>query len=123
MLLEARGAEYRTVLDDWRQSGGELADIENAAFGWNHAHVAGWLCELWRFPAGLSNAIGAHHEDDDAIPASVSLVAMLGEEHDGPGEEFMEKARSLYAIAPDDMTALVSRAFEEARSLAARFTA
>jgi HD-like signal output (HDOD) protein len=123
LLLEARGAEYRAVLDDWRQTGRDLSDIESTAFGWNHAHVAGWLCEEWRFPAALSNAIGAHHEEDSSIPASVSLVAMLREETDTPSEEFLEKARGLHALAPDDVTALVCHAFEEAESLATRFTA
>jgi HD-like signal output (HDOD) protein len=56
-LLVAHHKRYPVVHDAWRAGAGELAELENKAFGWNHFQVAGWLFEEWGFPGSIRDAV------------------------------------------------------------------
>ncbi len=56
-LLAAGQPRYAAVLADWRAGNGELCDLEQAAFGWTHHVVAGWLFDEWGFPTSLRNVL------------------------------------------------------------------
>ncbi|MCX8044540.1 MAG: HDOD domain-containing protein [Desulfobacterota bacterium] len=47
------------VLRDQNRS---LADAESEIFGIDHGDVAGWLCDLWKFPTLLTDPIRNHHK-------------------------------------------------------------
>jgi len=59
-------AEYKAVLDN---AGNDrcLYEIEDELLGFTHAEVAGWLCELWKFPADLTYPIMFHHQPESAV--------------------------------------------------------
>jgi HD-like signal output (HDOD) protein len=56
-LIVAGQPRYSGVLTAWRAGEGELIDLEQATFGWNHNVVAGWLFDEWGFPAPLRDAV------------------------------------------------------------------
>ncbi len=78
LLCTEKGAPYEALLQRWYEDGGDLADLEQSTFGWNHAHLGGWLCRTWQLPNTLADAVGAHHQPDAEIPSSLLLVANWG---------------------------------------------
>ena len=44
-----------------------LFEVEEEVLGFTHAEVAGWLCELWKFPADLTYPIMFHHHPESAV--------------------------------------------------------
>jgi HD-like signal output (HDOD) protein len=67
-LLVSGHPRYRNVLADWRNSGGDLIELERDTFGWTHYEVAGWLFDEWGFPDKLRSAVTASGE-----PANVTV--------------------------------------------------
>ena len=56
-----------------------LLEAEEAMFGANHAHVGKQLAELWALPPELADAVGRHHEPQEATPeCTLAYSAMLG---------------------------------------------
>ncbi len=83
LLVKVHANNYGSVLENWHAGSHELAPSEEGQFGWNHAHVAGWLCTNWKFPETLSQSIAAHHDEGaTTIPKGVALVASLRETDD-----------------------------------------
>ncbi len=82
-LLVSGHPRYRAVLSEWQDGGGELVELEMAAFGWTHYEVAGWLFDEWGFPQKLRDAVtesGAAPEETVEYPvvrAVTSLSAPL----------------------------------------------
>lgn len=59
-LLRA-SAEYGPILEQAQTDHDRLAELEQSAFGTDHAEVGAWLLERWHAPRLLSEAIGASH--------------------------------------------------------------
>jgi len=115
-FLATRGPEgYRPLL---AEAGGSpaLAPAEREAFGWDHAEVAGWLCEAWHFPEALAEGIAGHHGDLPASSAAVRLVGLLDD--DGGLDALVAAADAEFGMDADQVVALVQRA-EEAGDRAA----
>lgn len=53
--------EYQRVLATLRDDRQRACTAEQARLEVDHADVGRWLAELWNFPPGLVEAIGAHH--------------------------------------------------------------
>ncbi len=122
-LLVHRGPEaYGEVLEAWHQEGGSLAEREQEAFGWDHAEVAGWLCERWEFPPELQQAIRCHHggEGADALPGAVALVALLPE-GDCDVEPLVEAAHELHGLSKSRVVDAVDEGLRAAKELAKLF--
>jgi hypothetical protein len=49
-LLAAGKPGYANVLADWRAGKGDLADLEQNAYGWTHNVVTGWYSTNGDFP-------------------------------------------------------------------------
>lgn len=115
------GDGYGELLGEWR-NGSDLADLEDAEYGWNHADVAGWMCEHWRFPEELAGAIGAHHtchrRYSSRPPPPVTMVACLREgDRDYGEDEFVDATASATGLGRDQLRTMVEEADREAASL------
>ncbi len=120
-LLAHNKPGYDPLLEQWVNDGGSLEDLEQEFFGWNHATVAGWLCEDWSFPDSLGACIAGHHEE--GTPAPVSLVALLGESEDQGVDEMIERARQHYNAPPDRVVDAVKRGVVQGQHIARLFAA
>lgn len=116
LLATSDPDNYGPILDASRTRGTPLHELEQAAFGWDHAEVGTWVCSEWGLPETLAASIGGHHghveEGLEALPA-VSLAALLREDSDG---ELVE-AGSRHGIDPDTMTALLRSSTEGTEQL------
>ena len=85
LVLEKSFSEkYKSV---WRQveSGGSLVELEDGAWGTNHARVGQFLLEQWNIPAVICEAVGQHHnhfppdatEPDFVLPQIVLLGNLI----------------------------------------------
>ncbi len=95
---------YGEVLDEWHRGSEDLVDLEHLRFDFDHATVASWMCDQWRFPPPLADAVARHHDDPAAADTELPLV------HD------------LYGIAKDRALELVEEGFEQAEGVAGMFT-
>lgn len=63
-LLQFKPDAYLPIYEA-NPHGPELIEAERAAFGCDHAEFGARLLELWRFPEVLSQAVAAHHSDEE----------------------------------------------------------
>lgn len=124
ILSHRKSREYGPILEQHHRDGEKLEQLENQAFGWDHARVATWMCTEWNFPERLTSAIGSHHGTQDeglALPA-VQLVAHLREVEEGEGtDEIVEHAYDAYNLPKDESAALIRASFEESAAIARLF--
>ena len=114
LLAQANPQDYRHVLATHR--GGALAHTEQEQLGWDHAMVAGWLCDSWCFPEPLQQAIAGHHSA--AAPAPVRVAAEL----DGDDlEPLVEAARTHLGFPPESSLEVLAEADEHASQVAGLF--
>lgn len=121
LLLEVHSDRYGAVLDEWHKGHPCLANLEREAFGWDHAQLAGSLCDEWSFPTKIRTAIAGHHEasDNADVPLAVRLVSMLGESVDHPGfSQLSTELSGKHGIVPEEVEALIAEANEHAAELA-----
>lgn len=123
LVAAAHSARYEPVITQWNAEGGSLVRLERQALGFDHAFVAGWLAEVWKFPQLLTDAIGAHHDGgaDAGLPEAINLVAPMGES-DATDEmtRVVDEVSSRHGIAAQLVADTVQGAFDEAAELAAR---
>lgn len=67
---------YPKFWNEALRSGGEITQLENAAFGSNHACIGEWLTRDWQLPSEISLAIGRHHRPE-AGGTLTPLVALV----------------------------------------------
>ncbi len=125
ILSHRKPGDYGPILEQHHLGGENLEQLENQAFGWDHARVASWMCAAWKFPDRLASAIGSHHgtgeEDMVALPA-VQLVAHLREVEEGDGtDEIIERAYDVYHLPKDESAELIRVSFEESAAVARLF--
>ncbi len=68
-----RTDEFRTALERASGQGVRFEDVEEAAFGFDHATLGALVAEAWSFPATHCEAIRLHH-DPDAAELQPTLV-------------------------------------------------
>ncbi len=120
LLASSVGDRYVPLLDAWRGGDGSLAELERDAFGWDHAVVAGWMSERWKFPGGLVDALGAHHDEGSQGDARqiLSLVSVIGEgEVDHERGQIIDLVQARYGIPPEKAEAWATAGFEDADEL------
>jgi HD-like signal output (HDOD) protein len=122
-LLASRNPKaYGAVLQAWHaDSGSNLEELEEQAFGWNHAQVGGALGRAWSLPAELVFHVESHHREDlldSELPAAVKLVSVLRESASESGvEALIEEARTRYGLAPDWLVDALERCAAQALEL------
>ena len=125
-VLSAReGPAYAGILEKWHKGEGELHEMEQAAFGWDHAQVASLMCREWGFPDVIAEAIASHHGGDagDAptLPA-VNLAALIPEvDGDLAIAAVAERAHEAIGMDVDDVRELVENSFLQAEEIAEQF--
>ncbi len=129
VLATERAQSYGPLLEQWLNSTDDLAVLEQAEFGWNHAEVATWMCAEWNLPENLAAAVGGHHGEvseacvDLVCPPAVALVSSIHESDDHDGrDQLIEAVRTDYGLDPDDVADLLDDSFEAAEEIAKLFS-
>jgi HD-like signal output (HDOD) protein len=119
LLIRARPDAYKPMLAS-SQSGEAMAAFERETFGFEHAEVAGWLAEDWRFPEDLIAAIQTHHQSEDGpVPVQIAgLVHDLEDELDG----VVDLASERFNLSPDVILQALTAGREEGDDLARALT-
>lgn len=125
-LLAAGKPGYTNVLASWRAGSGNLAALEQAAYGWDHHVVAGWLFDEWGFPEALRDAVteAGLSEDSQARYPVVRTVASLSSPGE-PGEVIAETAariNAVFGLSDEDAVALLEAARIDGATLAQSLT-
>jgi HD-like signal output (HDOD) protein len=121
LLVHAKGDEYSSMLESWHEGESLLWQEESSAYGFNHASIAGWLGETWRFPERLRDAIGAHHDEgeiDDPAFNCVAAVSLLGESGNREAE-FIELVTTQFDLPSDHVVLLLRTSANTSSTLAA----
>lgn len=121
-LLVGHHKRYGEVHDAWRTGGGDLADLEQKAFGWTHFRVAGWLFEEWGFPTAIREAVAEAGAPSNGlleypVVHAVSLMGSPG----GVAEDIATTARRInvaFGLSKDDAVELLESARKESTQLA-----
>jgi putative nucleotidyltransferase with HDIG domain len=93
ILAEAFKEAYARVVSEAKQSGRPLTEVEEGAFGVDHAAIGGRLLAHWKFSAELVASVGCHHHPRAALTlersaAYVQLAsAVASEENFNPQPE------------------------------------
>jgi HD-like signal output (HDOD) protein len=125
-LLVSSQPRYARVLAEWQAGEGELADLEQRAFGWTHTTVAGWLFDEWGFPAALRNAVTevGRPEDSTVEYPVVRVVSSLSAPRDDADviAETADRVATLFEIPSDDAAELLEVARVDGAVLAEMLT-
>lgn len=124
VLAHALGERYTEVLVR-NVEGGDLADLEREAFGWDHAECASWLCADWSIPEFIAACIASHHGnaiEGFEIPSEIALVCHLRRPNDSDGVDgLVAEAQDLHGMDGERVREIVDDCAERARDLAAVF--
>lgn len=107
LLCQARPAVYMELLASHDHA--DLAAHERAALGVDHAEVAGWLAEHWRFPENLAMALRTHHAVGEGPPPVVVAGLLAHDEEDA----WIEETARRVGVG----SAIVAQAIAEGRAL------
>ena len=116
LLVQANPQGYRSVLSTGDAA---LFQREQDTLGWDHAMVAGWLCDTWQFPATLRNAIQNHH--GSLAPAPLVVATALDEGDDADVEPLVEGARRRLGMLPEAALEVLAEADQRAVQVAQLF--
>ncbi len=122
ILAHSMGDKYTSVLVQGEESGDVLAELERAAFGWDHAECASWICDDWAIPEFIAGCIASHHGAEVEgldVPPEVSLVGHLRHAGDKEGvERLVTEAENEHAMDAERVRAIVAECAEKAGELA-----
>ena len=127
VLCKRKGPAYARVLERWHEGEGELIEMERAAFGWDHAQVAGLMCTEWGFPDVIAEAIVSHHgTSDEGVHElrPVTLAALIPEVDGDRGiAAVADRAHHMMGMDTDTVRELVENSFLQAEEIAGQFVA
>jgi putative nucleotidyltransferase with HDIG domain len=100
-----------------------LAFLEEEKLHVNHCQAGAWLCEQWRLPSLLADAIRYHHhpleEVAQALPLTkIACLADLLSHSDSGNQEGLDAAAQLFALSPDQVASLFAGLDDEIALLA-----
>jgi len=73
-VFYARGHQYRSLVQEARETGRDLCRLERAAFGIDHQEVGDSIARKWKFPEELWVVIRGHHGEPDGKNMRLRLV-------------------------------------------------
>ncbi len=107
--IQGRKHVFAELLEDGKVS---FLEAERKALGFDHAEIASEVCEKWKIPSTVSNAIKYHHRPSDAaekdlalivhVADSIALMSGVGSGIDGMLYEIDEAAMNHLGIAESD---------------------
>ena len=125
VLSARKGPAYARILEQWHEGEGELHQMEQAAFGWDHAQVAALMCREWEFPDVIAEAIASHHGTDDGDVRTLPPVDLAALIPEVDGERAIatvaERAHAAVGMDADDVRELVENSFLQAEEIAEQF--
>jgi putative nucleotidyltransferase with HDIG domain len=62
-LITIDPSRYLQILDRVATEGVPLSQLEQYAYGMDHAEAGAWLADIWKLPREVVEAIGHHHEE------------------------------------------------------------
>lgn len=85
VLLVCWEQHYGRIIARWQGNPKELSELEQSAFGWDHARASAWVLRHWQFPDDLVQLVADHNLDHDelkrrgllATPTAVVATAAL----------------------------------------------
>lgn len=101
VLLGHMPGHYGPLLRSAENSPTDLADMENAVLGVDHALAGKWLAEAWGLPRFLTDAVWLHHLLPDQLSAMgpESRIALLVAAADRLAHEVMSDRDPVQAVA------------------------
>ncbi len=114
LLCAARPKTYVPLVERYARSE-DLAAAERESLGFDHAEVAGWLAEMWRFPEPLTEAIQKHHQAGEGL-LPVVVVGMIDDEEDD--EALVERIRGRVSVDPELLLEALALGREQGEELA-----
>lgn len=120
LLAAAHPQQYATIYQRSEADAScTLRDLEEEAFGFDHAEVGAMMAESWSLPENLITAISDHHHVGQRAPSAVEAVALI--RHTEPPDE-LESLRAhcdtQLQLASDALDVMIEAAVAEALSLA-----
>ncbi|WP_457574485.1 HDOD domain-containing protein [Desulfolithobacter sp.] len=119
VLLTSWSEYYLPVVEQWRQDGGRLSDLEKRHFGWTHAQAGAWILQYWKFPEELVCYVGIHNSDPACLEelqleGTIALPLMISSLlpsslHQSPGraERFLREARERFGMDQEQLKQLL----------------
>ncbi len=105
----------RSIIDD----SSVLQEMEQEAFGYDHAQVGAMMAETWDLPETLITAIADHHLPGQRAPLAVEAVSRI--RHSNPVDS-LEAVRThcieQLQLGPDTLEQMIEAANSESASLA-----
>ncbi len=101
VLIGVNKEGYASIIEKWfADSSLRLNDLEQEAFGYDHAMIGALMAEEWGLPQYLIDALSGHHDegDDSAADPAVRLVSCLRYDSDEGLELLRDKCVSEYGI-------------------------
>ncbi len=114
---------YDQLHGEWVE--GSIAALEKAEqerFGRSHEDVGVWMCSEWKLPAGLSELISDHHDEDREEHSSAHVVA--GWDLAGGvdlRQQVIVRAQGMVNLDEAAVDAAINRALADAQSIAELF--
>lgn len=120
LLLRARPAEYRPMIETWQDNPQEeLTDLEKKHFGWDHCEVGACVAHHWELPELLVDAIGAHHLGNSLVPPAIHLVSHVRHTEGRVDlEPLVEAATAGYNVPADRVVRAVAESYKRGAALA-----
>lgn len=67
VLLECWNEYYAPIVSEWRDGSRRLSELEQAAFGWDHAQAGAWILQSWGFPEELVCFVDTHNRTQQQL--------------------------------------------------------
>jgi HD-like signal output (HDOD) protein/signal transduction histidine kinase len=117
------GSYAPLLLKGVRCTNARLAFLEEEKLQVNHCQAGAWLCEQWRLPALLADAIRYHHHPLDEVAQALPLtkIVYLADllSHSEPAHpECQEAAERLFHLASDQLAPLMDGLDEQLGEIA-----
>lgn len=110
--------------------GKTIQEAERNILGFDHAIIAGILCDNWNLPRSISFAIRHHHQPSTAGDHQLSHIVHLADYYTGKagmavtgkagGQAFDNGSHSIVPLEPDALRAIAEKARQYVKSLTGR---
>ena len=110
--------------------GKTIQEAERSIFGFDHAMIAGILCNNWNLPKSISFAIRHHHQPSRADDHQLSHIVHLADYYTGKagmavtgkagGQMLDNSSHTIVPLEPDALRAMAEKARQYVKSLTGR---
>ncbi len=110
--------------------GKTIQDAERSILGFDHAMIAGILCDNWNLPKAINFAIRHHHQPSTADDHQLSHIVHLADYYIGKagidatgkagGQELDSSSHAIVALEPDALRSMAEKAQQYVKSFTGR---